>query len=157
MQTLNVGAGRTDEEYNAAEDQRRADLLAEGRSNANYFFAAAVLAALATGLLPLKVNFLVSIGLVDLLTIYGKGLGERYVDTVHGAALAWVLALIALGFAARNGRRWAFQLGVVIYAIDMAALILTFSVWAFGVHAFFVYKWFEGQKALKDVNERASN
>jgi len=35
----------------------------------------------------------------------------------------------------------------------MIALIVTFSLWAFGIHAFFVFKWFQGQKALKDLNE----
>jgi len=49
MQTLNVGAGRTDNEYQAAEEQRRADLLADSRSDANYFFWGAGLAALGTG------------------------------------------------------------------------------------------------------------
>lgn len=38
MQTLNVGAGRTDKEYKEAEEQRRADLLADSQSDANYFF-----------------------------------------------------------------------------------------------------------------------
>jgi hypothetical protein len=151
MQTLNVGAGQTDEEYKASEEHRRADLLAEARANANYFFVAAVLAALGTGLLPLRINFLVSIGLIDLLRIYGRSLGQRYLDTLQGAALAWVLALIVLGFSARNGRRWAFQVGLVMYAIDMVALMATFSIWAFGVHAFFVYKWFEAQRALKEL------
>jgi len=28
-----------------------------------------------------------------------------------------------------------------------------FSLWAFGIHAFFVFKWFQGQKALKDLND----
>jgi hypothetical protein len=37
MQTLNVAAGRTDKEYQAAEEQRRADLLADSRSDANHF------------------------------------------------------------------------------------------------------------------------
>jgi hypothetical protein len=62
MQTLNVGAGRTDEEYKAAEDHRRADLLADSRSDANSLFWAAALAALASGLFPVQVNFLVNIG-----------------------------------------------------------------------------------------------
>lgn len=56
MQTLNVGAGRTDEEYKAAEQQRLADLRAESRNNANYFFIAAGLAALGSGLLPVRVS-----------------------------------------------------------------------------------------------------
>jgi hypothetical protein len=44
MQTLNVGAGQTDEDYKKAEGQRRDDLLADSRSDANYFFWAAGLA-----------------------------------------------------------------------------------------------------------------
>lgn len=151
MQTLNVNVGQTEQEYKAAEEQRRTDLLAEGKSDAIFFFAAAVLAALGTGLLPIRLNFLVSIGLIDLLRFYGRGLGERYADTVNGAALAWVLVLVTLGFSAREGRRWAFLCGVALYAVDMLALVATFSIWAFGVHAFFVYKWFEGQKNLKDA------
>jgi hypothetical protein len=34
MQTLNVGAGRTDKEHREAEEQWRADLLADSRSDA---------------------------------------------------------------------------------------------------------------------------
>ena len=64
MQTLNVGAGRTEDEYKAAEEQRRADLRDESRSDANYFFLAAGLAALGTGLFPVRLGFFVSIGAV---------------------------------------------------------------------------------------------
>jgi hypothetical protein len=35
----------------------------------------------------------------------------------------------------------------------MIALMATFSLWAFGVHAFFVFRWFQWQKALKDLKE----
>src|SRR5205809_5743181 len=45
---------------------------------------------------------------------------------------------LGLGFAGRSGHRWAFLGGIAIYAADMIALIVTFSLWAFGVHAFFV-------------------
>src|SRR5207249_10527966 len=72
MQTLNVGAGRTDEEYKATEEQRRADLRSDCRDDANYFFWAAGLSALGTGLLPVRLNLLVSVGTVDLLTLYGR-------------------------------------------------------------------------------------
>src|SRR2546425_11389171 len=108
MQTLNVGAGRTDDEYQVAEEQRRADLLAESRSDANYFFWAAGLAALGTGLLPVRLNIFVSIGAVDLLTFYGRSLGQLYPLAVYGLVAAWVVALLALGFVGRSGRRWAF-------------------------------------------------
>jgi hypothetical protein len=155
MQTLNVGAGQTDDECKAHEKERRADLRSEAKSDANYFFLAAGLAALGTGFLPLRVNIIVNIGVVDLLTFYGRPLGHLYPAAVFGAAWLWLVMLIALGFAARRGHRWAFLAGILLYAADMIALIVTFSIWAFGVHAFFLLKWFQGQKALKDSREAA--
>ena len=152
MQTLNVGAGRTDEEYKESEEQRRADLRAESRNDANYFFWAAGLAALGTGLLPVRLSIFVSIGVVDLLSIYGAQ-PRIYPLVAYTVAAIWVAAVVALGFAARSGQRWAFLAGMVLYGADMIALTATFSLWAFGVHAFFVFKWFEGQKALKELDE----
>jgi hypothetical protein len=153
VQTLNVGAGQTDQEYRAAEQQRRADLLAKSRSDANHFFYAAGLAALGTGLLPIRLNMLVTIGVLDLVRIYGRSANPLYPLAMYGAAAAWLVMLVALGFAARSGHRWAFLAGIVLYGADMIALTLTFSIWAFGVHAFFVFKWLQGQKALKDLND----
>ena len=159
MQTLNVGAGRTDEEYKAAEEQRRAELRADSQSDANYFFWAAVLAALASGLLPVRINVLVNIGTFDLLNLrYIREFGPAYPLVTYGAPVAWMASLLALGFAGRSGHRWAFLFGMALYGLDMVALIATFSLWAFGVHAFFVFKWFQGQSALKELNKpRTSN
>jgi hypothetical protein len=153
MQTLNVGTGRTDKEYKEAEEQRRADLLADSRSDAKYFFLAAGLAALGTGLFPVRLNFLVNIGGLDLLGFYGRSHSPVYPLAMYGAAAAWLLMLLALGFAGRAGHRWAFLAGIVLYGADMVALVIMFSLWAFGIHAFFVFKWFQGQKALKDLND----
>jgi hypothetical protein len=41
---------------------------------------------------------------------------------------------------------------MVLYGADMIALTAMFSLWAFGIHAFLVFRWFQGQKALKDLN-----
>jgi hypothetical protein len=154
MQTLNVGAGRTDTEYKDAAIQHRADLLTESQNEATYFFWAAGLAALATGLLPIRLNILVNVGLFDLLRHYGWSIpGSQYVAAFYAVEAAVLAALIGLGFAARSGQRWAFIVGIVLYAADMAILIAMFSIWAFGVHAFFLFRWFQGQKALKDRGE----
>jgi hypothetical protein len=103
MQTLNVGAGRTDEEYKAAEEQRRADLLADSRGDANYFVVAAILAGLGTGLLPVRLNIFVSIGAIDLFALYGGQLVRLHPVVLHVAAVAWVVALLALGTDCRTG------------------------------------------------------
>jgi len=150
MQTLNVDAGRTENEYRAAEEQRRGDLRDESEGDANYFFWAAGLAAVGSGLFPVRLNILVSIGAFDVLRLNGL-FGKVYVLVV----CAWLIALVALGFAARRGLRWAFVAGLIMYGMDMVILIPTFSFGAFGVHAFFVFRWFQGQKALQDLHQTA--
>jgi len=156
MQMLNVGAGQTDAEYQASQEQQRSDLREDSRSDANYFFVAAGLSVLGTGLLPIRLNILVTIGTIDLLTSYGAPLGSLLPLVLYTAAAMWLLVMLGLGFAARAGHRWAFLAGIAIYAVDMISLIVTFSLWAFGVHAFFLLKWFQGQKAIKDLNEMSS-
>jgi len=153
MQILNVGAGRTDAEYSEAQELRRKELREDSQRDANYFFWAAALAATSSGLFAVQINFLINTGIFDLLRIYGMGLGVNYSTVFEGTVVTWLCALCALGFAARKGYRWAFLLGIVLYGADMVALLATFSVWAFGVHGFFVLRWFQGQKALRDLNQ----
>jgi hypothetical protein len=153
MQTLNVGAGRTDDEYKAAEQQRRADLRDESREDANYFFWAAVLAAISSGLFSVRLNIFVNIGVFDLLSRYGGPLGPLYPFVMYATVATWLGVLVLLGFIGRGGRRWPFLVGMVLYGADMIALMVMFSLWSFGVHAFFLFRWFRGQKALKDLNQ----
>jgi hypothetical protein len=153
MQTLNVRAGQTQEEYQAAEERRREDLRAESQAEAGYFFWAAGLAALGTGLLPIRINGIVSVGVFELLRVYGGSLGNLYSLVLYAIAAVWVIVLIGLGFAARSGQRWAFLSGMALYSADMISLIMMFSIWAFGVHAFFLFRWYQGQKALQELQQ----
>jgi hypothetical protein len=156
MQTLNVGAGRTDQEYKAAEEQRRADLLSESQSDANYFFVAAGLAALGSGLFFIRLNLIVAIGAFELSGIYAGQFIRLHPFVAYYAAAAWVLGLVGLGLAARKGYRWAFLIGLALYAADIIPLAITFSWLSIGVHGFFVFKWFQGQAALRDLKEAQS-
>jgi len=153
MQTLNVGAGKTDREYKEAEQMRRVDLRNDSQSEAKYFFWAAGLAGLASGLFPVRLSILVNIGLFDLLRLYGRPLLESRPLAYDGIVGAWMIGVVGLGFAARAGHRWAFLVGLILYGADMIALMATFSIWAIGIHAFFVFRWFQGQRALKDLSE----
>jgi hypothetical protein len=153
MQTLNVGAGRTDEEYKAAEESRRVELRSDVQTYGMYFFIAAGLAALGTGLLPIRLFGIVNIGFIDLLRFYGGELIRTNPLLLRAAAAVWVLALAGLGVAARKDQRWAFWAGLLLYAADMLPLIVMFSLWAFGVHGFFVFQWFTGQRALGELKE----
>jgi len=155
MQTLNVGAGRSEADYKADIEQKRQELRAQVRTDADHFFWAAGLSALATGVLPIRFTLFIGIGCIDLLRFYGQSVGTLYPLMLYSAALLWIGALVGLGFAARRGYRWAFWIGLVMYAADMITLVMTFSLWAFGVHSYFVYRWFRGQKALKDLQDEA--
>src|SRR5258708_18385993 len=103
MQTLNVGAGRTDQEYQADEEQRRGDLLSDSRSDANYFFIAAGLAVLSTGVLPIRLLIFVNIGAIDMLTAYAGYSLQVHPLVLYCVALIWVVALVVLGLAAKKG------------------------------------------------------
>jgi hypothetical protein len=153
MQTLNVGAGHTDEEYKAAEESRRVELRSDVQTYGMYFFIAAGLAGLGTGLLPIRLFGLVNIGFIDLLTFYGRELIRANPLLLRAAAASWVLTVAGLGFAARKGQRWAFWAGLILYMADMLPLIAMFSIWAFGIHGFFVFQWFKGERALGELKE----
>ncbi|MGA9356049.1 MAG: hypothetical protein WBV46_20345 [Terriglobales bacterium] len=153
MQTLNVGAGQTEAEYKESQERRREELREDSQSDAKYFFYAAALAATSSGLFAVQINFLINIGVFDLLRLYGSRFGTNYRTVFEGTVVIWLVLLCALGSAARKGHRWAFLVGLVLYGADMVALLATFSIWAFGVHGFFVLRWFQGQKALKDLKQ----
>lgn len=135
----------------------RDDLRADSQGAANYFFWAAGLAALSSGLFSVSLNIIVNIGVFDLLRAYGGSLGQIYPFVAYGVVASWLVVFIILGIAARSGQRWAFLIGMVLYAADMVALVAMFSIWAFGLHSFFLLKWYQGQKALKDLGESSGD
>lgn len=159
MQTLNVGAGRTNEEYQAAEESRREELRGDVQSSAFYFFVAAICAGLGSGVLLIRLPLIVNIGALDLLFIYGRDLLHGNILLFRMAGAAWVVALLLLGVAARNSHRWAFWAGIILYAADLLCtmvLLSVFTIFALGVHGFFMMQWFKGLKALGDVKESAA-
>ena len=159
MQTLNVGAGRTDQEYAAAEEQRREELRSDVQTYAMYFFIAAGLAGLGTGLLVFKLNIIANIGAIDLLAIYGSDLLQGNILYFRAVAAAWVLLLVVLGLAARKGQRWAFWTGAILYAADLPCVMIMLNLWtilAVGVHGFFIMQWFKGQKAVGELQESSA-
>ena len=115
MQTLNVGAGRTDDEYKEAQERHREELREDSQSDANYFFWAAALAGTSSGLFAVQINFLINTGVFDLLRLYGRRFGTNYPTVFEGTVVMWLAVLCALGFAARKGHRSSgdlFNMGI---------------------------------------------
>jgi hypothetical protein len=159
MQTLNVGAGRTDQEYQAAEESRREELRGEVQSSAFYFFVAAICAGLGSGVLLIRLPLIVDLGAMDLLFFYGRDLLHGNILLFRMAGAAWVVLLLLLGLAARNNHRWAFWAGIVLYGADLVCTIVqlnVFTILAVGLHGFFIMQWFKGQKAVGELQESAA-
>lgn len=159
MQTLNVGAGRTDQEYQAAEESRREELRSEVQTSAFYFFVAAIMAGLGTGAMFIKLNLIVNIGAIDLLAIYGRDLLRDSFVLFRAVGAAWIVMLLLLGVAARKNQRWAFWVGIILYGADLLCVIVmlnVFTILAVGVHGFLIMQWFKGQRALGELGEEAA-
>ena len=102
---------------------------------------------------PFHSDVLINTGVFDLLRIYGRRFGANFPTVFEGTVVMWLIALCALGFAARKGHRWAFVVGIVFYAVDMLALMATFSIWAFGVHGFLSYAGSRDKKLSRSWNK----
>lgn len=160
MQTLNVGAGRSNEEYKAAEEQRHEELKKDVQTYARYFYVAAACAVLGSGMFLVKLP-IVNIGAIDLFLYYARDLIRSSPLLWFVVGGTWVLLMAGLGFAASKGQRWAFWAGIVLYSADMIPLFLAFNLWtstlAMGVHGFFIMQWFKGQKTVGEIQESAQS
>lgn len=156
MQTLNVGAGRTNEEYKAAEEQRYEELKNDVQTYARYFFVAAACAVLGSGMFLVRLGLAVNIGAIDLVSFYARDLIRANPLLWPMVGGTWVLLVAGLGFAAGRAQRWAFWAGIILYSADMIPLFLAFNLWTtvtMGVHGFFIMQWFKGQKTLGEIQE----
>ena len=156
MQTLNVGAGLSDQEYRDVEASRRAEQLSDAKFSAQILFWAAGAAALSSGLLPVRFGLGTAIGFWELLALYGRTLTSHLAIALVAFGGTWAGLMAVLGYFAHRGARWAFLIAIALYAADTLALIATFSLVSCGVHGFFLWKWWEGQQKLKELSEPAA-
>lgn len=60
---------------------------------------------------------------------------------------------VLFGYFASQGRRWAFIIGMILYAVD-TLLMLFFQDWlSFGFHIFFLWGLFGGLRALNQLQK----
>lgn len=153
MQELGIQAGRTEEEVAAAQEWHREELREDITRSANIFFWAAGFAAITSGLLPVRIGILIDLGIIDLLYVYGRQFGSDQGLVIGFVSVALISLLVALGAMGRLQKRWAFFVGMILYGADIIALMLTFSVWAVGVHGFFLLRWYQGQRAVAELRQ----
>ena len=164
METLEIGSGQTPQDWEHEQELRREELRGDVRMAANFFFIAAAGAAVCSGVSPVETTFFVDVGFVELARMLSKapmalGFGifipPRMLLSPHlamlGVAVGIMGCMILLGIAGRSYKRWAFWAGLVIYGIDSLLLMLFFSFFSLGLHGFFLWKWWEAQRAIKNM------
>jgi hypothetical protein len=127
------------------------------KSGANWFFWIAGLSIFNTIIFRLGIELTFLIGLAG--TVFVEGVGIAVADELPGSAtLVMVLALFAeilvagifvlFGVLARKGLRWAFIVGMVLYALDGVLWLVLGVYLPAGFHLLALWFIFGGLRAL---------
>jgi MFS family permease len=158
--------GQTPVSDRALEAQNRqaaiAELTRRVKIGANNFFGIAGLSVINTFLsfIGSDTRFVIGLGItqfVDAVAYFAS------LDVPEASGILTIVAVlidlvivgifVLFGFFARRGRRWAFMVGMVLYAID-ALLLLAFQDWlGLAFHALFLFWLFGGLRALNELNK----
>lgn len=162
METLNVGSGQTNEDAAAAQAAHLEELRGDVAFAGNMFFVAAACVLVCSGLLLVRFNLLIDVAAIEFAFHYAAPqmplvVGNRQLTLlpqpplVCSVAVLLILGFVVLGFFGRRGKRWAFVAGLAIYGLDAIGLLLLFSIFSFGVHGFFLFKWWQAQNAAAEL------
>jgi hypothetical protein len=120
------------------------------KSAANWFFAIAGLSVVNSLVLLLggSFNFIVGLGITQLTSALAHNLGPI------GKSIAFVISVIAasvfviFGVLARKRHKWAFVVGMILYACD-GLLFLLVSDWiGIAFHLYVLYRIYKGIQML---------
>ena len=152
---------RVDEASTRADVMQQLELQQQWQNGARWFWWIAALSlinsviAMANG----SWGFIVGLGItqfVDGIAIVLQEEGSTApVKFYAAAANAVVIAIFILfGFKAREGFRWAFLTGGVVYVLDGLLLALVQDWWGVGFHVFVLLQVWNGLKALRAHDEQ---
>jgi hypothetical protein len=108
--------------------------------------------------------FILGLGLTQIIDWFAYGMALE-LDSNVGTVVRIIALVISLAIAcifilcgvlARKRRRWAFILGMVLYALD-SLIMLALQVWlGFGFHMLALFGLFSGWKALQQLEKLES-
>jgi len=130
----------------------------EVKSAASWFFWIAALSILNSIIFMFNLdwNFVIGLGVTQILDFAGKAFSENMISGVKYLSLAINILLsaifIVIGLYAQKGSRKAFLSGMILYALDTLIFILAFDPLGIGFHIFAIYFMFRGFQACKKMN-----
>jgi len=140
---------------NQALVEQRVKLQARVRSSAGWLMAVALFSVVnsALGFFDAKLHFIVGLGVTQVVDGIGK------VGGTAGSAAGFVVSLCMAGVFvifwkfAREGRKWAFLSGMILYALD-GLIFLGLGLWLdFGFHVFAIFNMYKGLSALNELKQ----
>jgi hypothetical protein len=146
-----------------AADQERYRLEGQHKSGANWFYWIAGLSLINTlmNLFGGRFSFLVGLGITQFVDgiVYGisgnVAQDMALVVKIVGFAVNLTVAVvfIVFGILARQQRKWAYIVGMTLYALDALLFIWVGDWWSFGFHLFALYGLYMGLKARNRLAE----
>ncbi|MDD3803275.1 MAG: hypothetical protein PHW02_02680 [bacterium] len=138
--------------------EQRLRIENEVKGAASWFFWIAALSVINSVLFMfnLQWNFVIGLGISQILDFVGKSLSEtaisgmKYISLIMNVILAALFILIGM-FAAKGSRK-AFMTGIILYALDSVIFILAFDLLGIGFHIFAIYFMVRGFIVSKKLN-----
>jgi len=137
----------------------RLKLEGQLRAGANWFFWIAGL-SLINSLVFLfggRFSFVIGLGVTQLVdgiaTSSQIGMGGQFVARAIAFTLDSLIALLFIVFAvfARRNQRWAFWVGISLYAFDSILFLIFEDYWGIGFHLFALWGLYGGLAARKKL------
>jgi len=134
--------------------EQKLKLQSTMKRGAGWLMAIALFSVVNSALLlsGAKLHFIVGLGITQIADGVGK------VGGAAGSVAGFVVSLIAAGVFllfwkfAREGQKWAFLVGMILYAMD-GLIFLGFGLWLdLAFHAFALFNMYKGLQALNQMN-----
>ena len=145
--------------------EARVALAGKLKGGASWFYWVAALSiinsviALASG----SWSFLFGLGATQIVDGIVMGIAEEAPDMANtarmlGFGLILVISglYVAFGWLANGRKRWAFIVGMVLYAFDGMILLLVSDFLGFAFHLWVLFGLFGGMKACSAMNAQAA-
>jgi hypothetical protein len=122
-------------------------------ASAKWFYWIAALSVINAGLIigGAGVRFIIGMGVTDVAAAVGGGSGSTGIIAAI-VVTAFAAGLCALfGYLGLKKHAWVFWVGMLLYAIDGAILVLIQDYLSAAFHAYVLFNLFQGTKALREL------
>ncbi|HWX18423.1 MAG TPA: DUF4339 domain-containing protein [Candidatus Binatia bacterium] len=123
------------------------------KSGASWFYVVAVLSLVntITAFIGMPIRFIVGLGITQVIDEFGSTVdgGGKIVALLLDLLAAGVFVLF--GIFANKAHKWAFIVGMVLFALDGLIFLLTQSWLGVAFHAFVLFCLFRGFRACRRV------